>query len=151
MKTIPDSSFAYCMHDVTRMFRKHFDRRALPYGLTRAQWRALKAIRREQGLSQSELAEILDFEAIAIGRVVDRLQQAGFVERRADPADRRRWRLYLTPKADAVTDDMEELARELRGQSLQGIDAADFAVFQRVLEHIRDNLAAIDQPSSEKA
>ena len=145
MKTTPDSAFAYRMQDVTRLFRKHFDRRALRYDLTRAQWRALKAIRRNEGLSQSDLAEQLDMEPIAIGRVVDRLQQAGFVERRADPADRRRWRLHLTDKAHAVTDDMEELARELRGQSLGNIDEEEFAVFLRVLGRIHDNLAALDQ------
>ena len=54
MKT-PDQSFAYNMHDVTCLFRKHFDRRAIRFALTRAQWRALKSIRRREGLSQAEL------------------------------------------------------------------------------------------------
>lgn len=147
MKTTPDSSFAYDLHDVTCLFRKHFDRRAIRLGLTRAQWRALKAIRRREGLSQSELAEFLEMEPIAVGRVIDRLAAAGFVERRADPNDRRRWRLYLTVKAHGVTDDMEVIAAELRGEALVNIDDRDFDAFQRVLKQLRTNLSAIESPT----
>ena len=147
MKSTPDSSFAYDLHDVTCLFRKHFDRRAIRLGLTRAQWRALKAIRRREGLSQSELAEFLEMEPIAVGRVIDRLVAAGFVERRADPNDRRRWRLYLTVKAHGVTDDMEVIAAELRQEALAGIDDGDFDAFQRVLAQLRANLSAIEAPN----
>ena len=79
--------------------------------------------RRHEGLSQTELAEYLDMEPIPVGRVIDRLEKTGFVERRADPADRRRWRLYLTPKAHAVVDEMEVIAGGLRDDALRGIDA----------------------------
>jgi MarR family transcriptional regulator, transcriptional regulator for hemolysin len=143
MKT-PDASFAYTMHDVTCLFRKHFDRRAIRFDLTRAQWRALKAIRRREGLSQTELAEFLEMEAIAVGRVLDRLAAAGFLERRADPKDRRRWCLHLTAKAHDVTDDMEVLASELRQEALAGVSQTDFEAFERVLAKIRSNLTAID-------
>ncbi len=143
MKT-PDNSFAYAMHDVTCLFRKHFDRRAIRFDLTRAQWRALKSIRRREGLSQTELAEFLEMEPIAIGRVLDRLAAAGFVERRADPNDRRRWCLHLTAKAHGVTDDMEVLATELRHEALAGVSQDDFEAFGRVLTKIRANLVAIE-------
>ena len=143
MKT-PDQSFAYNLHDVTCLFRKHFDRRAIRFDLTRAQWRALKAIRRREGLSQSELAEFLEMEPIAVGRVLDRLATAGFVERRADPNDRRRWCLHLTTRAHAVTDDMEILASELRHEALAGVSSTDFEAFERVLARMRSNLAAIE-------
>jgi DNA-binding MarR family transcriptional regulator len=147
MNKTSDSTFAYTLHDVTCLCRKHFDRRAIRFDLTRAQWRALKALRRREGLSQTELAEFLEMEPIAIGRVLDRLAAAGFVERRADPNDRRRWRLHLTERAHAVTDDMEVLAGELRGQALAGVRSADFKVFEQVLARIRANLAAIEPTS----
>lgn len=143
MKT-PDQSFAYNLHDVTCLFRKHFDRRAMRFALTRAQWRALKAIRRREGLSQADLADFLEMEPIAVGRVLDRLAAAGFVERRADPNDRRRWCLHLTSRAHAVTDDMEVLASELRHEALAGVEQADFEAFERVLARIRSNLAGIE-------
>ena len=140
----PDNSFAYTLHDVTCLFRKHFDRRAIRFDLTRAQWRALKSIRRREGLSQTELAEFLEMEPIAVGRVIDRLVAAAFVERRADPNDRRRWRLHLTARAHEVTDDMEVLASELRHEALAGVTQTDFEAFERVLAKIRSNLVAIE-------
>lgn len=140
----PDNSFAYTLHDVTCLFRKHFDRRAIRFDLTRAQWRALKSIRRREGLSQTELAEFLEMEPIAVGRVIDRLVAAAFVERRADPNDRRRWCLHLTARAHEVTDDMEVLASELRHEALVGVTQADFEAFERVLAKIRSNLVAIE-------
>ena len=140
----PDNSFAYTLHDVTCLFRKHFDRRAIRFDLTRAQWRALKSIRRREGLSQTELAEFLEMEPIAVGRVIDRLVAAAFVERRADPNDRRRWCLHLTAKAHEVTDDMEVLAAELRQEALGGVTQTDFEAFERVLAKIRSNLVAIE-------
>ncbi|MEO7935230.1 MAG: MarR family transcriptional regulator [Dokdonella sp.] len=140
----PDNSFAYTLHDVTCLFRKHFDRRAIRFDLTRAQWRALKSIRRREGLSQTELAEFLEMEPIAVGRVIDRLVAAAFVERRADPNDRRRWCLHLTAKAHEVTDDMEVLAAELRHEALAGVTQTDFDAFERVLAKIRSNLVAIE-------
>lgn len=139
-----DSSFAYLMQDVTRHMRTHFDRRATRFGLTRAQWRALKTIWRNEGLSQTELADRIDMEPIPVGRVVDRLQKAGYVERRADPADRRRWRLHLTPKAQAVIAEMEVIASGLRDEVLWNIKRADFDTLLRVLAQLKQNLVALD-------
>jgi MarR family transcriptional regulator for hemolysin len=92
MAKTEDISFGYLLNDVTLLIRKHFDRRAVKFGLTRAQWRAVKVLYHREGLRQTELAEFLEMEPIAVGRVIDRLQAAGFVERRPDPKDRRAWR-----------------------------------------------------------
>lgn len=138
------NEFGYLLHDVTRQLRKHFDRRATRLQLTRAQWRALKVISHREGLSQTDLADFLDMEAIPVGRVIDRLEKAGFVERRSDPADRRRWRLYLQPKAHAIVDEMEVIAEGLWSDALVGIDRNDFEILLRVLAQLKDNLAALD-------
>jgi len=147
-----DSTFAYLMQDVTRHLRTHFDRRAVSFKLTRAQWRALKTIRRQEGLSQTELADFLDMQPIPVGRVIDRLEKTGYVERRADPGDRRRWRLYLTPKAHAVVAEMEVIAKGLRDDALRDIAREDFETLLRVLAQIKDNLVALDgAPNDERA
>src|SRR5262245_56708856 len=125
MNPTSESSLFYLLHDAQRHLRKHFDRRATRLELTRAQWRALKAISRQEGLSHTDLAEYLDLEPIPVGRVIDRLEKTGFVERRADPGDRRRWRLHLTAKANAVVDEMEVIAGELRDDALRGIPRED--------------------------
>lgn len=138
-----DSTFAYLMQDVTRQMRTVFDRRATRFALTRAQWRALKTIRRNEGLSQAELADFLDMQPIPVGRVIDRLEKTGYIERRADPGDRRRWRLHLTAKAHAVVDEMEVIAAGLRNDALQDIVPADFDTLLRVLGQIKNNLVAM--------
>ncbi len=148
MSNRSDNSFAYLMQDVTRHLRTQFDRRAAHVGLTRAQWRALKAISRRQGLSQTELAEQLDMEPIPVGRVVDRLEKSGYAERRADPIDRRRWCLYLTDKAQPVIDELELVAEGLRGDVLRGIRRGDLDTLLQVLGQIKQNLVALDAPAA---
>jgi MarR family transcriptional regulator, transcriptional regulator for hemolysin len=141
-----DIPFGYLLSDVTLLFRKHFDRRAVRFGLTRAQWRAIKMLHyRDAALRQTELAEFLEMEPIAVGRVIDRLQAAGFVERRPDPKDRRAWRLHLTPRARAVIEDMQGIGRGLRKDATAGIEAEELAQALAVIERIKDNLQALDQ------
>ena len=83
------TTIGYLIADLSRLFGRVFDRRSAHLGLTRVQWRALKRIHQNEGISQAELADLLDMEPIAVGRVIDRLSKAGFVERRPDPNDRR--------------------------------------------------------------
>ncbi len=145
MANTEDLSFGYLLNDVTLLFRKHFDRRAVKFGLTRAQWRATKMLYHREGLRQTELAEFLEMEPIAVGRVIDRLQAAGFVERRADPKDRRAWRLYTTEQSRVIIDDMELIARELRKDATRGIDYAELEQALAVIGRIKDNLLALEQ------
>ena len=145
MANTEDLSFGYLLNDVTLLFRKHFDRRAVKFGLTRAQWRATKMLYHREGLRQTELAEFLEMEPIAVGRVIDRLQAAGFVERRADPKDRRAWRLYTTEQSRVIIDDMELIARELRKDATRGIDYAELEQALAVLGRLKDNLLALEQ------
>lgn len=144
MSTTEKTTFGFLVTDVTRLMRKLFDRRAQRFDLTRAQWRALKRVHHGEGITQNELAEFLEMEPIAVGRVIDRLQKAGFIERRADPADRRVWRLHLRDRAHAVVDDMDELSGELFRQAQRGISSAEMKSMMSVLARMKDNLNALD-------
>jgi DNA-binding MarR family transcriptional regulator len=145
---LEDISFGYLINDVTLLFRKHFDRRAVRFGLTRAQWRALKVLHRRPGLRQTELAEFLEMEPIAVGRVIDRLQAAGFVERRADPADRRCWRLYDTEQSRGVIDDMEDIARSIRRDATTNITREELEQLMATLERMKENLQSLEGAAS---
>ncbi|MBB6241329.1 MarR family transcriptional regulator [Rhodanobacter sp. MP1X3] len=145
MAKTEDISFGYLLNDVTLLIRKHFDRRAVKFGLTRAQWRAVKVLYLREGLRQTELAEFLEMEPIAVGRVIDRLQAAGFVERRPDPKDRRAWRLHTTDQARGVVDDMEVIGRGLRKDATRNIDYDELQQAMAVITRIKDNLLALDQ------
>ncbi|TWG90224.1 DNA-binding MarR family transcriptional regulator [Luteimonas sp. J16] len=141
----PRESLGYLVTDLARLFGRVFDRRAAHLDLTRVQWRALKRLSCSEGATQVELADQLDVEPIALGRVIDRLQKAGFVERRADPSDRRVWRLYLLPPSQQVTDEVERLAATLRRESTAGITAAELATTLSVLQRVRGNLIELDR------
>jgi MarR family transcriptional regulator for hemolysin len=140
-----DPTFGYTLADTTRLLRRVFDRRAAHLGLTRAQWRALKWVDRNPGMSQAQLAEDLDLEAIAIGRVIDRLETAGFVERRPDPNDRRRWRLYPAGKSPEVMAEIGRLADTLHAELLAGIDPDEFATTMKVLAKVKETLNELDR------
>ncbi|UWX03803.1 MarR family transcriptional regulator [Pseudoxanthomonas sp. NC8] len=143
----PRESLGYLVADLHRLFGRVFDRRVAHLDLTRAQWRALKRLSHTEGVTWVELADQLDMEPIAVGRVIDRLQKAGFVERRADPSDRRVWRLYLLSQSAQVTGEVEAVAHTLRKDAMAGISAADLTTTLSVLDRVRENLAQLDRAS----
>ena len=130
------------LYDVARQMRTRSDQRARTYGMTRAQWVILAHLERQPGLSQNELAAIVEVEPITIGRLVDLLEARGVVERRADPKDRRVWRLQLTPAASSVLDEIKKYRLELHELMTAGIDAATLKVMRDGLRRMKTNLAA---------
>jgi MarR family transcriptional regulator for hemolysin len=105
------------INDVARIMRTNFDQRARARGMTRAQWLILARVARRPGVSQSELAAICEVEPITVARLVDRLEKRGLLERRADPSDRRIWRLHNLPPAQPILEEIsayrEGLIREI--------------------------------------
>src|ERR1700686_1417320 len=87
------------LHDVARLIRRRFERRARQTGLaiTRQQAGVLLSVARNEGLSQAAVATLLDIEPIALVRLLDRLHEEDLVERRLHPTDRRVRTLWLTP------------------------------------------------------
>jgi MarR family transcriptional regulator, transcriptional regulator for hemolysin len=127
--------------ETSRHLRRAFDRRALASGATPTQWRVLvKLARMGDGQRQIDLAESIDVEAITLGRMIDRLEQAGLVERRRDDADRRAWRIFLTPAAAPVVETLQTLGDQFHADALEGLSLEDIQAARRVLEHIRSNL-----------
>jgi MarR family transcriptional regulator, transcriptional regulator for hemolysin len=129
------------INETARVIRRAFDQRAATLGVTRTQWRVLARLKREPGLRQVDLAERLDMEPITLCRIVDRLEDAALVERKADPADRRAWRLELTAAAMPLVKQLRGLAHELAEESMSGIEETALEVMQQRLATIRDNIA----------
>lgn len=120
-----DREILYLLNDVARLVKTRADQRARTHGMTRAQWVILSRLERQPGLSQNEIAAIVEVEPITVARLVDRLEAAGLVERRADPKDRRIWRLHLTPAAEPALRELKKHKAELREEVTQGIDRAE--------------------------
>lgn len=127
--------------DVSHLLRRAFDERARDIGVSRPQWRVLTMLRRHEGINQGGLAELIEVEPITLCRMVDRLQEADLVERRADPTDRRAWRLFLTARARALLDDMRPLALGLFEDAMAGLSAAEQEGLLRALARVRTNLS----------
>lgn len=127
--------------DSARMMRRAFDARAREIGVTRPQWQVLTTLVRHEGVNQGKLAEYLDVEPITVCRMVDRLQEAGLVERRSDIADRRSWNLYLTSRAHDLLGQLRPLADAMIAEALEGFDPDERKTLQRLLEKLRLNLS----------
>ncbi|WP_375287977.1 MarR family winged helix-turn-helix transcriptional regulator [Sphingomonas sp.] len=134
-------TIGFLLSDTSRLLRRRFDERARAHGATRAQWKALLGISRQEGINQGNLADLLEVEPITLCRMVDRLEEAGLVERRRDPGDRRAWQLFLTPKAGPVLAELHHVAAELTAQALAGFPEAEVIALSASLDRIRANLA----------
>jgi MarR family transcriptional regulator for hemolysin len=137
----PERSFGFLLHDIARLLRKRFDQRARALGLSRAQWQVLVHLERHEGINQSGLAEILEVENITLGRLIDRLEEAGWVERRPDRKDRRARLLHTTKKVAPVMERMHQLAEETRNEALAGLTPEQRDALLGALVHVRGNLS----------
>lgn len=138
----PEKSFGFLLYDAARLLRRDFERRAKQLGLTRAQWSVLAHLARNEGTNQAAAADVLEIEPITLVRLLDRLEAAGWVERRPDPKDRRARLLYLTDKAHPILDQMFALSLETREQALIGIGEPEREAILAMLLKIRQNLSS---------
>lgn len=116
-----DRSFGFLLHDVSRLLRIEYNRRVRHLGLTRSQWRVIAHLARNEGSTQTFLADILEIENATLARLLDRLEADGWIERRPSPTDRRAKHLYLTEKPAAIVDAMSRISAQLQHDTLNGL------------------------------
>jgi MarR family transcriptional regulator for hemolysin len=131
---------AFAINDVARLLRTNADQKAAQFGMTRAKWAVLARLDRFEGLKQNELAEMLDLQPITLTRLLDRLSDNGLVERRADPDDRRAKRLFLTPAARPLLEQLSNLGEELMETALAGLGPSEVASLLAHLSTVKENL-----------
>jgi len=130
----------FLVHDVARLMRYRFDFRARSLAVTRPQWRALFTIAVNEGMTQAALAERLDVERITLCRMIDRLADAGLVERRADPKDRRVWRIHLLPAAYPIVDQLAAIGAEIEAEALSVLSPEERETLRDMLTRLRDGI-----------
>ena len=138
-----DEYIGYVLSDVARLIRTVFDRRVRGIGLTRAQWLVLTRLYRRPGASQTELADMLEIDRASAGRMIDRMQKNGWVERRADSEDRRINRLYLTADARRAHKDMWAVAEATVDDALAPLSAAEREQFTRLAARVKGQLQSM--------
>ena len=136
-----DLRLTYLIHDVSRMRRATFDQLMKPLGVTRAQWWVLAFLSRQDGMMQTQLAGVLDVGKASLGALIDRLEESGWVERRADPSDRRARRVYMTRKARGLVREMRRADRAFNGTMLRGISEGERDELVRLLSKIKHAIA----------
>jgi MarR family transcriptional regulator for hemolysin len=141
-------NFGFLINDVARLLRTTFDRRVKSLGLTRSQWWVLTHLFRNDGVTQSELADTLEIEKPTLGRLLDRLEAKGWVRRGEDAKDRRAKRVYLTDEVEPVMKTMRSAAAEVRRDALAGLSASQQEQFVDALLAIKANLSRSDNGAS---
>ena len=148
-KTAKERSVGFLLSDLSRLLRRNFDRRVQSLGLTQAQWRAMVHISRDEGTTQAALADGLEIQPITLARLIDRMEAAGWVERRSHPQDRRAVQLYLTPKAAPILEDMHGRAQQTIAVAVAGLSAATLKQVTDALLRMKHNLSAAEDAAAQ--
>lgn len=146
-KASPDQDFGWLHRDVYRLFQRAWDRhlQASGTGITVPQSRVLAELRQRDGLTQTEIADLVMMEKAPLGRVIDRMEEVGLVIRRADPADRRVRRVYLTDAIDRLYDPLWGAAFAMFDVALEGFTPEEYTALLAMLRRIKENLEAAEQ------
>ncbi|MEZ5855432.1 MAG: MarR family transcriptional regulator [Hyphomicrobiaceae bacterium] len=138
-----DRHFGWLATDVARLMRTVFDRRVKGLGITRPQWLALTRLKRKPGASQSELADMMEIERAPAGKIVDRLQERGWLERRADPDDRRINRIFLTELGERVHAAIWPIGQSTVSEALSDLTSHEAEHLTELLIRVKGRLADI--------
>jgi MarR family transcriptional regulator, transcriptional regulator for hemolysin len=144
-----ERDLAFLLSDAARLLRTCADQEARHFGMTRAQWGVLFRLQRNEGLKQSELADLLEVQPITLTRLIDRLCDNGLIERRSDPNDRRAKRLFLTPAAKPVLAKVTAAAETMMANVLAGLDPPAREAMRASLTIMKGNLRNIIQGRTE--
>jgi DNA-binding MarR family transcriptional regulator len=140
MRSSVDMNFLFTLGEVQRLVRAYADKEGARFGITRAQWAVLAKVERNEGMKQTELAEQMEMQPITLTRLIDKLCDNDWIERRGDASDRRVNRLYLLKAGRALLGRLSGLRSELTATALDGIHPADAHRMLAQLEQIKENV-----------
>ncbi|HXS26413.1 MAG TPA: MarR family transcriptional regulator [Steroidobacteraceae bacterium] len=136
-------TLGFLLKDVTRLYTRRFEERAQALSLTLPQCKALTYLARNEGVSQKRLAELIEIDPMSLVRILDRMEADGWVERRADPQDRRARCLVVTDQARPIIELVWQIVAETRAEALAGLTDPERAQLMSLLERAHVNLLAL--------
>nr|WP_048649248.1 MarR family transcriptional regulator [Nitratireductor soli] len=140
MKAQNIEKLGFLIHDVARLMRKRLQERGSEYGLSAAQWRLLFQLLKDEGVPQARLAGLLEIEPISVSRLIDRMAEAGWVERRIARTDRRVRMVFATPRARAAYGAIKEIGGAVYEDALAGMSDDERLALVGALQKMADNL-----------
>lgn len=135
-------AIGWLLNDVHRLLSRVFDEDFKNLGLTRSQWRVMAHLLHRDGLMQRELAEIDSIEKAPMGRLLDKLEETGWITRRPDPDDGRAKRVYRTHKIDPLIPAIKDRARAIFDSLYEGLTPEERDQLFGMLLRIKDNARA---------
>lgn len=151
---IRERSIGFLFRDIARFRGILFDQIMQPYGLTLAQAFVLNHLFRKDGLTQTEIAELMDIGTVTVSGLLDRLEVRGWVVRTTDLKDRRAKQVWLTPEASNIQKKMAECLQRLNDITMEGLDAAEIEQLSTMLRKAKVNLSqelGLNQKNNHKA
>ncbi|WP_068076664.1 MarR family winged helix-turn-helix transcriptional regulator [Novosphingobium lentum] len=136
----------FLIHDVSRLRRTVIDKALKPLGITRSQWWVLSNLSRNSAheMMQTELANVLDIGKVALGGLLDRLEASGYIERKADPADRRAKRIVMTQLGEEVLERMQAQGAELNRDTLRDVTPEEVKIAEDIMHRMKKRLMEMD-------
>ena len=144
-------SLGLLLHEAARNVRKAFERRVDHLGLSSSQWRLLLVVAKCGQTTQARIADHLDIEPISVSRLIDRMEAAGWVERRPDPQDRRAKIVTPTERAIAAHAVIRSMADEVYAEALNGLSPDRRQALLSGLSTVIANLTEAAAPSDDAA
>jgi MarR family transcriptional regulator for hemolysin len=136
--TIAQEQLGMAIGEVSRCWRAKLDERLRPLGLSQSRWMVLLHLsKRGDGVVQKALADWIGIEGPTLVRILDRMTEDGWIERRESPTDRRAKTVHLTEQSRAVIQQITQVAAKLRSELLTDIPLADIDTCMRVLQQIK--------------
>jgi MarR family transcriptional regulator, transcriptional regulator for hemolysin len=149
-----DMNFLFTLGELQRLVRAYADKEAARFGITRAQWAVLAKVERNEGLKQTELAEQMEMQPITLTRLIDKLCDNDWIERRGDETDRRVNRLYLCKAGRQLLAKLSGLRSELTATAMGGINPTDahrlLAQLETIKENVRNAIQNVEGETSRK-
>lgn len=128
------------LNDASRAVRRRFEHLTAEHGLSVPQWRLLRYILIEGPCNQSILADLLDVEPISVSRMIDRMEQSGWLKREPHPDDRRARIILPTDKARTIAPQARATAARVYAEALVGLSDSQRHALQSALLAIAANL-----------
>ena len=138
----PLDALTFRLEDLPRQLRRIIDDALQDQGLSRTQWRLLGYVLRQEGLTQTEIARLLEVERASVGVAIDALEERGLIERAQHAADRRVWRIMPTPAAKAMLAGLREVIDEVYAQLFDGFTEGELTQLGQLFERMAHNIKA---------
>ena len=149
--TNPRREIGTKMAVLARQMRQRFDERVEQMGVTRAKWVLIAAVARDPGTTQREIAAKLEVSDVTAGRMIDRVSADGLIERRADPQDRRAYRIFLTTAAQPLMAELSAAAEDYEREMFACMNEGELATMNALLDKLASHIGGARRDTAERS